>query len=194
MAFDDRVLTDTFSSTQLFINTVGLALLTSKILTDKMLVGAARAIYWMSALTILLQLGGCKGMGVHGPHKGNDDISILTDVAVNLPDRGQMTGEVANIIDLMNGVHLKVNHVDDCSQPSAIDKVTEYEDALAVNMSLKQGCSYDVTLALGQLPSGDSPKDLVKTYYANSEPHRIAASDIAGKAKIAAEITLKLPT
>ena len=140
---------------------------------------------------LLSQVTACKSVGGYKPYQGNAP-STLTDVAVNLPDRQQMVDEVSNITDLMNGVHLQVVHIGECSQPSALDKVTAYEDAVTINMALKQGCSYEVLLGLGQLPGGTNPTQLAKTYYSNSKPHKIAAADIAGKSKINTKITLNL--
>lgn len=101
----------------------------------------------LAAAAVLL--AACGKTKVVEPVVGNGGAG-LTSVSIGLPDRSSKKDEVADIETKMNGYHLTIEPVDAaCAGATKVSKVADYTNTVTLTESLKQGCDYNITLALG---------------------------------------------
>jgi len=130
------------------------------------------------------------GTGIGGMDAGGS--SGLTAISVGLPDRTPMRAQVADIDTRMNAFHLVIKPVDAaCPGATNLDQISEYSATASLNASLRQGCDYTLSLALGSRDA-TSTTALKETYFKSNTPRAVAKTEIEGRPTVSLDVRVQL--
>ncbi len=114
--------------------------------------------------------------------------AALTSVDIGLPDRTQIG--VPNAMTLLTGFHLVITDKS-CQRKIVSSDILDYTNTASVNFKLRQGCDYELTLALGQKGAAGATQ-LASSFYVNNTPEQIPASRIAGQLRLNLTLYLQI--
>jgi hypothetical protein len=110
--------------------------------------------------------------------------SKMSTVNIKLPDQSAIKPTSGS--NQINGYQFTVSPSSGCTDGTIINEIKSYADT-QLTSSLKNGCDYDATLALGELTSGNT----ITPYFSTVQPVHIAANQLTGGV-ISVPMTLRL--